>query len=58
MITPSMIEERRKIQKVMAKTFQNELQILNSDFQSILIDDMITAFFNRLNVLKRAQIKQ
>ena len=53
-----MIEERKKIQKVMVKTFQNELQILNSDFQSILIDDMITAFFNRLNVLKRAQIKQ
>ena len=50
-----MMEEREKIQKVMAKTFQNELQILNYDMQSILIDDMITAFFNRLSVLKKAQ---
>lgn len=58
MITPIMIEERKKLQKVMVKAFQNELQILNHDFQSMLIDDMITAFFNRLNVLKRAQIKQ
>ena len=53
-----MIEERKKLQKVMVKAFQNELQILNHDFQSMLIDDMITAFFNRLNVLKRAQFKQ
>jgi len=55
MKTSLMMEEREKIQKVMAKTFQNELQILNYDMQSILIDDMITAFFNRLSVLKKAQ---
>ncbi len=58
MITPTMMEERKKIQKVMVKTFQNEIQMLNQDFQSILIDDMITAFFNRLKVLKKVQYNQ
>ena len=58
MITPTMIKERKKIQKVMVKTFQNEIQMLNQDFQSILIDDMITAFFNRLKVLKKVQLNQ
>ena len=58
MITPTMIKERKKIQKVMVKTFQNEIQMLNQDFQSILIDDMITAFFNRLKVLKKVLLNQ
>ena len=58
MITPTMIKERKKIQKVMVKTFQNEIQMLNQDYQSILIDDMITAFFNRLKVLKKVQLNQ
>ena len=58
MITPTMIKERKKIQKVMVKTFQNEIQMLNQDFQSILIDDMITAFFNRLKILKKVQLNQ
>ncbi len=55
MKTSLMIVERERIQKVMVETFQSELQLLNHDMQSILIDDMITAFFNRLSVLKKTQ---
>ena len=50
--TPLM-ENREKLQKVMMLTFQDEVQKLNSELQSILIDDMITAFYNRLIVLKK-----
>ena len=49
--------KRQKLQKVMIKALENELQELDSNLKSILIDDMITAFFNRLIVLKKIQTK-
>ena len=52
------MEKRERLQKVMMETLHNELQILNHELQSILIDDMITAFYNRLNVMKKIQHKQ
>ena len=42
-----LMEKREKLQKVMMITFQNEMQTLNNELQSMLIDDMITAFNNR-----------
>ena len=48
-----LMEEREKLHKVMMKSFQKEIQTLDCDLQSILIDDMITAFYNRLTILKR-----
>jgi hypothetical protein len=55
--TPLM-EERERLQKVMMETFQKQVQTLNHELQSILIDDMVTAFYNRLNVMKKIQHKQ
>jgi len=55
--TPLM-EKRERLQKVMMETLQTEVQTLNHELQSILIDDMITAFYNRLNVMKKIQHKQ
>ena len=55
--TPLM-EKREKLQKVMMETLQKEVQTLNHELQSILIDDMITAFYNRLNVMKKIQHQQ
>ena len=55
--TPLM-EKRERLQKVMMETLQNEVQTLNHELQSILIDDMITAFYNRLNVMKKIQHQQ
>jgi len=55
--TPLM-EERERLQEVMMETFHEEVQTLNHELQSILIDDMITAFFNRLNVMEKIQHKQ
>ena len=53
-----LIEKRERIQKVMMKTFQNELQPLDNQLQSILIDDIVTAFYNRLDIMKIIQNKQ
>jgi len=48
-----LMEKREKLQKVMMITFQNEMQTLNNELQSMLIDDMIKAFNNRLIVMKK-----
>jgi hypothetical protein len=53
-----LIENRNRLKKIMIDTFQKEVQPLNSQLRSILIDDMITAFYNRLNVMKKIQNKQ
>ena len=52
-----LIQKRNRLKKVMINTFQKEMQSLNSQLQTILIDDMITAFYNRLNVMKKIQNK-
>jgi len=52
------LDETEGLQKVMLKTFQNELQTLNPELQSIIIDDLVTAFHNRLTVFKKIQTKQ
>jgi len=58
MSKPALMEKRQRLQKDMMRTFQNELQQLNSQIQSILIDDMVTAFYNRLDILEKIQNKQ
>jgi len=52
-----LIQKRNRLKKVMINTFQKEIQSLNSQLQTILIDDMITAFYNRLNVMQKIQNK-
>jgi len=54
--TPLM-QKRNRLKKVMTNTFQKEMQSLNSQLQTILIDDMITAFYNRLNIMQKIQNK-
>lgn len=51
----SLIQNREKIQKAIMAIFQDEVQTLSSDLQSILIDDMVAAFYNRLSVMKKIQ---
>ena len=52
------MQNRAKLQKTMMKSFEKEVNQLNPDFRSILIDDMVTAFYNRLDVMKKIQEKQ
>lgn len=52
------LQQKRKIKAKMAEVFKENLKDLSMDFQKILIDDLVTAFQNRINVLKRVQAKR
>ena len=52
------MEQRQNLQKVMIETFGKEIETLDLELQTMLVDDMITAFFNRLKVMKKIQKKQ
>jgi len=42
----------------MARVFKENVKGLSAELQKILLDDMVTAFQNRINVLIRAQRKR
>ena len=44
------------MEEKMAAVFGDNIKGLSTELQQILIDDMVTAFENRLNVLNRAQV--
>jgi hypothetical protein len=48
---------RRALEAKMASVFSEKLNELSTELQKILLDDMVTAFENRLNVLNTAQAK-
>ena len=51
------IKERKELQFRMAKVFKTSISGLSTELQKILLDDLVTAFQNRINVLNRAQAK-
>jgi len=42
----------------MAKVFKENIRGMSTELQRILVDDLVTAFQNRINVLIRAQTKR
>ena len=50
-------QSRKKLQKMMMEAFTSEIYVLTPELQSILADDMVTAFQNRLMVFQRIQAK-
>jgi hypothetical protein len=48
------VQNRDALEAKMADVFSEKIKTLSTDLQQILIDDMVTAFENRLNVLNRA----
>lgn len=50
-------EQRKKLETEMARVFKKNINMLSKQFQEILLDDMVTAFQNRIIVLIRAQAK-
>jgi hypothetical protein len=50
-------QNRKKLQKLLMEAFTSEIQTLTPELQSILADDMVTAFQSRLMVLQRIQAK-
>ena len=50
-------QSRKRLQKMIMETFTNEIHTLTPELQTILADDMVTAFENRLTVFQRIQSK-
>jgi uncharacterized protein (UPF0305 family) len=55
---PFTQEKRIKLQQKMMTALEREVQVLSPELQEILIDDLVTAFENRIKVLKILQQKQ
>lgn len=51
-------KQRKKMEDKMANVFKDYLIVLPTELQRILVDDLVTAFQNRMNVLMRAQNKR
>ena len=51
-------KQRKELESKMAKVFRENIKGLSAELQKILVDDLVTAFQNRINVLIRAQKKR
>ena len=51
-------KQRRDMEAKLAKVFGENIEELSTELQKILLDDMVTAFQNRMNVLIREQTKR
>jgi hypothetical protein len=50
-------KDRKELEARLASAFQENIEQLSTELREILLDDMVTAFENRLNVLNSANIK-
>jgi len=49
--------ERKQLQTKMRKVFQKEMKKLSQDMQSVLADDIVTAFINRISLFLKIEAK-
>ena len=57
-ITKKLVtNEHELIEMKMAQVFEGKILSLSTDLQKILIEDLVTAFENRLKVLKASSLK-
>jgi hypothetical protein len=52
------LKKRKELEAKMAKVFKENIKGLSTELQKILVDDLVTAFQNRINVLIKAQKKR
>jgi hypothetical protein len=52
------LKQRKELETKMAKVFKANMKGISAELQKILLDDLVTAFQNRINVLIRAQKKR
>ena len=50
-------KDRKELEAKLANVFDEEINSLSTELREILLDDMVTAFENRLNVLNNATRK-
>ena len=51
-------KDRKELEAKLANVFDGEINGLSTELREILLDDMVTAFENRLNVLNNASRKK
>ena len=51
------VKDRKEIEAKLASVFTEKVTGLSTELQEILLDDLVTAFENRLNVLNRVNQK-
>ncbi len=51
-------DSRKELEAKLATVFNGEMNHLSTELRQILLDDMVTAFENRLNVLKNIERKK
>ncbi len=49
--------KREQLQVKMRKVFETEMKSLSHDMQSVLADDIVTAFLNRIGVFLKIEAK-
>jgi hypothetical protein len=52
------LKQRKDLKTKMTKALKQNTKELSTELQRILIDDLVTSFQNRINVLMRAQAKR
>ena len=55
---PISPKNRKELEAKMATVFAEKIRELSTELQKILLDDMVTAFENRLKVLNCASVKR
>jgi len=48
---------RNKLQTKMRKVFKEEMKSLSQDMQTVLADDIVTAFLNRISLFVKIEAK-
>ena len=49
-------KKRSELKHRLAKAFDEKIQMLSTDLQEVLLDDIVTAFESRMAVLNRANV--
>jgi hypothetical protein len=52
------VKQRKELEAKMSKVLKGNMREISSELQKILLDDLVTAFQNRINVFIRAQKKR
>jgi len=52
------LKQRKELEAKLSKAVRRNVKGLSTELQRILLDDMVTAFQNRINVLMTAQQKR
>jgi hypothetical protein len=52
----AIAKSRKELKYKMGAVFSEKIQTLSPDLQDVLLDDLVTAFENRLRVLNRLQL--